>query len=213
MTNKKVIDYYNKMADKISSPTETRNKAKDFSMYDIAFMKRYSSSEKILLDLGSGTGLLINNIVNDFAKIIAVEKYKKFSNFIVKNSNIQIFNQDLLDLNIENSIADIVSLFGVMNCFNVEEATIIYKKSFDLLNKDGLLIIKNQMGIYEDVTIDGFSDELQTNYYANYRQVDKEIKMIESLGFVLMHKEDIYPKEYNRWESTHFYALVFKKVI
>ena len=211
MTNKKVIDYYNKMAEKISNPKETRNKAKDFSMYDIAFMKKYASSKKTLLDLGSGTGLLINYLIDDFAKIIAVEKYSKFSDFITKCSKIQILNQDLLELNIENSIADIVSLFGVMNYFNVKEATIIYKKSFNSLKEDGLLIIKNQMGIYEDVTVNGFSDELQTNYYSNYRYINKEIKLVESLGFTFIQKINIYPKEYNRWENTHFYALVFKK--
>jgi len=60
MSNKKTLDYYNKMVKNIKDPKATRNKAPDFTKYDVAFMKKFASKDKTLVDLGSGTGLLIN---------------------------------------------------------------------------------------------------------------------------------------------------------
>ncbi len=208
--NKKVINYYNEMAKKIIRQEETRNKAKDFSKYDIEFMKKISDRKKTLLDLGAGTGLLINHLANDYKKIVAVEKYVEFSNFIIQSSSLEIINADLLKFTIDRYF-DFISLFGVMNCFNEEEATIVYKKAFSFLEEEGKLIVKNQMGIYEDVLIDGFSEELQTDYYAEYRHLDKEIGLLKNIGFNKIEVVDIYPPEYNRWENTHFYALVCER--
>jgi len=210
ISNQKVIGYYDKMAKKITKQDETRNKAKDFSKYDIEFMKELSDSSKTLLDLGSGTGLLINHLIDDFKAIVAVEKYTEFSKFIIKSPNLEVINIDLMEF-YTNRNFDYISLFGVMNYFNKNEAIKIYKKALSFLKKDGKLIIKNQMGIDTDITINGFSEELQTNYYSEYRHKDKEIEMLKNIGFNNIEVVDIYPKEYNRWSSTHFYALICKK--
>ncbi len=211
MKNEDVIQYYDKMAERIQCPTETRNKAKDFSQFDIEFMKKRASKQKTLLDLGSGTGLLINALVDDFKHITAVEKYQNFSKFISNSPNIEVINADLLALPIKQKTFDIISLFGVMNCFNLAEAKSIYQQAFDLLKSGGSLIVKNQMGIHEDVTVNGFSEEIGSNYFANYRHVEAEIALLQTFGFSDVCKFDIYPKEYNRWENTHFYALSASK--
>lgn len=210
MKNKDVISYYDKMAASITKPTETRNKAKDFSAYDIAFMKARASKDKTLLDLGSGTGLLINALTEDFKQITAVEKYENFSKFITQSESVSVINADVLNLELEQSQFDIVSLFGVMNCFNGEEAESIYKNITRYLKSDGQLIVKNQLGVKEDVTVAGFSEEIGSNYYANYRHLEGEIALLEKCGFTDVETFDIYPAEYNRWENTHFYALTAK---
>ena len=210
INNKQVIDYYNKMAKNIKNQGETRNKAKDFSKYDISFMKKFSNPNKTLLDLGSGTGLLINHLIPNFKEIIAVEKYAEFSKFIIESPNLKVINIDLMKFK-TNRTFDYVSLFGVMNYFNQDEAVNIYKKILILLKEDGKLIIKNQMGISNDVIINGFSKELQANYYSEYRHIDKEIQLLKDIGFINIEVIDIYPKEFNRWENTHFYALVCEK--
>ncbi|MBF8998053.1 methyltransferase, partial [Francisella tularensis] len=68
--NKKIEAYYDILSRKIKSPYETRNKSKDFSQYDIFLVKKLADRSKNLLDLGSGTGLLINSIHNCFKKIV-----------------------------------------------------------------------------------------------------------------------------------------------
>ena len=208
--NQEVIKYYDKMAKKIKRQDETRNKSKDFSKYDITLMKNISDIDKSLLDLGAGTGLLINNLINDFKKIVAIEKYPEFSKFIIKSPNLKVINTDLLELEIDDNF-DYVSLFGVMNYFNREEASIIYKKAFSFLKNNGKLIVKHQMGIHKDVVINGFSEELQTDYYSEYRWIEKEIVLLKDIGFKAIEIIDIYPEEYNRWDNTHFYALVCQK--
>jgi cyclopropane fatty-acyl-phospholipid synthase-like methyltransferase len=208
MTNKKVQEYYDKMAKKITSPKETRNKAPDFSEYDRGLMKKLSGKEKKLLDLGSGTGLLINHLYEDFEKIVAVEKYEAFSKFIDERDNIEVRNEDLLEVKPEESFYDIVSLFGVMNYFNSSEAEKIYKKVYHALKPKGMIVVKNQFGVKEDVIIEGYSKELQTDYFSHYRQTDKEIACLKKIGFCKIEKIDIYPPKYNRWNNTHFFALI-----
>ena len=208
--NKNAISYYDKLAKKITKPDETRNKAKDFSKYDIDFIKRFSGADKSLLDLGSGTGLLVNHLTSHFKEIVAVEKYSEFSKFITNTPNIKVVNSDIIEFETDRCF-DLISLFGVMNYFNKEEAICIYKQTISSLEDKGKLIVKNQMGIDNDIVIDGFSEELQTDYYSEYRHVDKEIALLKSIGFRNIELVDIYPEVYNRWDNTHFYALVCEK--
>ena len=208
--NNRIDEYYTRMAKKIDSPLATRNKAKDSSPYDISLMKKLSDTTKTLLDLGAGTGLLVNHLVDNFASITAVEKYENFSKYIVQSPKTQVVNEDLLVFN-TNKKFDIVSLFGVMNYFNEIEAKFIYHKIIGFIKDQGTLVIKNQMGVNEDVLIDGYSEELGTQYYSQYRQIDKEIQLLKQIGFTEIEKIDIYPPEFNRWDNTHFYALVCKK--
>ena len=57
------------------------------------------------------------------------------------------------------------------------------------------------------MNISSYSEEQKTDYYSQYRQVDKEIRIIKEQGFSNVLLTDIYPKEANRWENTHFYAI------
>jgi len=208
--NFKIEDYYNKLAKKITSPIETRNKAKDFSKFDIEFVKKYSGKDLSLLDFGSGTGLLINNIANYFKEIVVVEKYKKFSDFIIKSSNIDIINCDILNFSIDRYF-DLITIFGVMNYFNSIEAEKIYSSVFEILKHGQLMLVKHQMGVNENVVIDGYSQELKTDYYSEYRWLNNEMQLITNAGFSIIETVDIYPEEFNRWSNTHFYALVCEK--
>ncbi len=211
MKNEDVIQYYDKMAKNIKVATETRNKARDFSQFDIQFMKERASKNNTLLDLGAGTGLLINALVDDFKHITAIEKYPAFSKFITDSPKVEVINADVLSLDLELGLFDMLSLFGIMNCFNQEEATSIYQNAYRFLKPEGQIIVKNQLGIHEDVTVEGYSEEIESNYFANYRHVDKEILILEQSGFSNIKQFDIYPAEYNRWDNTHFYALTAKK--
>jgi len=204
--NKKIFTYYDKLSKKANNPLITRNKAKDFTNYDVELIKTFKDKNKILLDLGSGTGLTINRLINDFGKIIAVEKYSEFSKFIDKK--IKIINEDIQTFSFDLKF-DLITLFGIMNYFSFEEADRLYRKIFNSFN--GVMIIKNQFGINEDVIIDNFSEELNNYYFSEYRYIKKEIKLLEDIGFKINDIIDIYPSEYNRWNNTHFYAIVCEK--
>lgn len=211
MGNKKTHQYYENMSKVIKSAIETRNKAKDSSQLDIAFIRKYADACKTLLDLGSGSGLILNHITDLFEQIVAVEKYPALSRFINPCEKIKLRTEDLLQFDTDEKF-DMVTCFAVMQLFGTEEAIDLYKKMFKFTAPAGTLIVKHQLGVADDVLIDGYSEELQTDYYAEYRWVEKEKQLLQEAGFPDVEIVDIYPSEYNRWSNTHFYALVCRKV-
>jgi predicted TPR repeat methyltransferase len=210
MSHKQIHDYYENLASKIQSPLETRNNAKDFSRFDIEFVLRYASTEKSVLDLGAGTGLLVNHLVGKFKHIHAVEKYENFSRFITRHASITVSSADVLAFHTEYRY-DIVTAFGLLNYFSDEEAKLLFRKIYDFSTSNGMAIIKHQMGVESTVVVNGFSEELRQPYYSEYRHVELERDLLLQAGFSNVEVVDIYPAEYNRWPNTHFYALVCKK--
>lgn len=210
MGNDKIKQYYDQMSQEIQTAQATRNKSPDFSRFDIEFFRKFENPDHSLLDLGAGTGLLLNNVMDSFAKVLAVELYPNFSKFIRKAAHVSVVNKDLKEFDTSEEF-DILALFGLMNYFDKEEATRLYRKFFRFCRVGGTMVVKNQMGVSEDVTVDTFSEELGRQYYSNYRSVASETEIIEQAGFIVEDVVDIYPPEFNRWPNTHFYAIVAKK--
>ncbi len=42
-------------------------------------------------------------------------------------------------------------------------------------------------------------------------KIEKEIELLKNIGFKNIETFDIYPPEANRWNNTHFYAIVGEK--
>ena len=185
-------------------------KNSDFSLYDSEFIMKYADHNSDLLDLGTGTGLVVNKIYKNVKSITAVEPYGNFTKFIVNSENITIVNEDIFSFTPDKKF-DLLTLIGVMNYFNEYEAIEVYRRYFPFLKEAGKIIIKNQFGVHEDVNISGFSEELGQDYYSQYRHIDKEVKILRSVGYAWVEVFDIYPAECNRWGNTHFYALVAGK--
>ena len=211
MGNSKIREYYQSMADTIQEAKETRNKSPDFSRYDIAYMQKFINQKHDLLDLGAGSGLLLNHIKDGFRKVVAVELYPEFSKFINVSDNTVVINEDLLSFQTKEQF-NVVILFGVMNFFNTEEAMTLYEKFYRFTLAGGVLVIKNQMGVDEDVSVDHFSEELGKHYFSEYRSVESECALIERAGFKVSKVDDIYPDEFNRWPNTRFTAVVSHKL-
>jgi len=211
MGNSKIDHYYSVLAEKATCQNVTRNKATDSSVLDSTLVLKYADKEKALLDLGSGTGLLVNRLFGFYKSITAVEKYIGFSKFIDYRKGINIINQDMLDpWQIEGKF-EVITLFGVMNFFSKKEAENVYNMAYSFLKDNGIIIVKNQFGIECDVSVDGFSEELQTYYYSEYRHIKSEKKLLDVAGLHIKDVVDIYPADYNRWDNTHFYALICGK--
>jgi predicted TPR repeat methyltransferase len=211
MENKEALDFFRTISLNCKDEKEIKlSSHRDSISYDASFIMTYASKETELLDLGSGTGLIINKIFDKVAHITAVEPFSGFTKYIVKSENIEIFNQTLCEFEPRRQY-DLITVFGVMHYFNEDESNTIYKKYFPFLKENGKLIVKNQFGINEDVIIDGYSEEQKRNYFAHYRYIRKEVKMLEHTGYKNIEVIDIYPPECNRWDNTHFYAIVAGK--
>ena len=211
MNNKEALKFFENMSIvSKDNPKCVKMKGEDMSSYDVDFILKYASKNSEILDLGSGTGLIVNKIYDKIASIDCVEPLIGFSGHIVKSSNVKIFNENMFDFKTDKKY-DLVTIFGTLHYFNQEEAVKIYKKYIDYLKPTGKIIIKNQFGINEDVLVAGYSEEQKANYFAQYRHLDKEVKLLCDIGFKNIHTFDIYPPEANRWQNTHFYAIVADK--
>lgn len=207
MGNFLIRPYYNKMAEKIDSPLATRNKSPDFTAFDVSLMKGYSVSSGSILELGAGTGLLLNEIMDGYARVVAVEMYPEFSRFIRRDDHVSVYNVDILDFQTSECF-DVVIMFGVANFFSEDEVSRVYKRSLSWLKTGGRLIIKHQMGRHEDVQVSGFSEELQAEYYSEYRTLERECALLSSAGYQIERTGPVYPSEFNRWPNTYFMFIV-----
>ena len=212
MNNVLAMDFFKNMAkSKDNNPNSVKLAHNtNCTVIDAKFILKYTDSNSKILDIGTGSGLIINLIYDKVKSIDCIEPYKEFTKFIVKSDNILIHNCNIFDYKTDKFF-DIVTSFGTMHYFNENEAFEIYKIVYSMLKVGGKFIIKNQFGIYDDVDVSGYSEEQKTEYFAQYRYIDKEINMLKGIGFKNISKYDIYPAEINRWDNTHFWAIAMEK--
>lgn len=211
MNNKNALSYFKDLSLSDIDITSTKiNKCNDFSSIDAQFILKYADKDSSILDIASGTGITVNKYYNKVKNVVALEKFKSFSDFIVKSQKIKIINEDMFYFN-TNELFDIITMFGIMHYVSKNEAVTLYKKYKNFLKPSGKLLIKQQFGVSEDVIINGYSKELKKDYFSEYRHIDKEIKILQEVGFKNIEKFDIYSSEANRWKNTHFYAIVAQK--
>jgi len=206
----KSTKYWESLSRKIQSPTETKNKRPDTSDLEVSFLMDFLKAEDEVLDIGSGSGLIINKLIDKVGHITAVEKYEGFTRFIVEDEKMLVINAEIIGFKMRQ-LYDAVLCFGVAQCFEREVMTGIYSNMYEMIKSGGLLIVRTHCGLETDKIIDGFSEELQTEYYAEYRQVDKEEALLRSLGFEAVKRYDIFPDTLNVWPDTRHFIFVCKK--
>jgi cyclopropane fatty-acyl-phospholipid synthase-like methyltransferase len=207
MEHTQAIDYWEGLAQ--NNPDEKSvkvNSFNDFTAIDAEFILKHADTNSSVLDLASGTGLVIGKYFDKVAHVDAVELFPEFSKFIVQSPNIDVYNESIEDFDPTKEY-DLILMFGIVQYFNESEIRRIYAKYKKFLKASGKLIIKNQFGVNEDVTVTGMSEELNKPYYSQYRHLAKEVELLKSLGFQSVQTFDIYPPEANRWDNTHFYAI------
>ena len=212
MNNNNALEFFSKMTTiaKNDPKCVKISKVNDYTSTDAQFILKYANKNSEILDLGSGTGLIVNKIFNCVKSIDCVEPFKAFSDHIIKNKNVSVNNINLLEFKTDKKY-DLISIFGLIQYFNLEETKEIYNNCLKWLKKGGKIIIKNQFGIYDDVLVEGYSEEQKTDYFSQYRHIKKEIELLKNIGFKNIETFDIYPPEANRWNNTHFYAIVGEK--
>ncbi|AAP76671.1 class I SAM-dependent methyltransferase [Helicobacter hepaticus] len=205
--NEKALDFFKALSKGANQNSVKLANNTDFSDIDAKFILKYANEKSHILDLGSGSGLIVNKIYPYVDKIVCVDKFKEFTKFIAKEQKITIYNEDLFDFDTKEKF-DIISAFGIMHYVNEEEVQVLYKKYQQFLKPQGIFIIKNQFGINETINISGYSQEQKRDYYSQYRWIEREKEILISLGHRIVEVCDIYPPEANRWDNTHFYAIV-----
>ena len=204
------VDYWKNLSEKIKHPVETKNKRPDTSDLEVKFLEKYLSGESDILDIGSGSGLIINKLIDKVKHITAVEKFEGFTKFIVDYPNMLVINADLIGFKIRK-LFDSVLCFGVAQCFNKEDMKLIYTNMYNMVKPEGNLIVRIHCSLGKDIIIDGYSEELQTNYFAEYRNKESEIKLLNEIGFKSIDVFDIFPDSLNVWPNSRHFIFVCKK--
>jgi SAM-dependent methyltransferase len=202
--------YWRNLSTKIKNPVETKNKRPDTTELEIDFLEKYIQSNDDILDIGSGSGLIINKLIDFDVSITAVEKFEGFTRFIVEHPKMTVINADLIGFKIRKEF-DVALCFGVSQCFIKNEINDIYKNIYSMLKVGGYFIMRMQCGIEKTKVVNGFSEELQTNYFAEYRQWEEEIDLLKEIGFNSIERFDIFPDTLNVWPDSRHYIFVCKK--
>ncbi|MES2142749.1 MAG: class I SAM-dependent methyltransferase [Pseudomonadota bacterium] len=187
----------------------THFKHDDTLDYDFDFILKHTNSSSCVLDLGCGTGAIVNKLESYVTKIVAVDKNENFLKCCIDSPKIIKKVADLPYYEDSNQY-DLIVIFGVLNYLNDEEVTQLYKTCHDLLKEEGILLIKQTCGIRENIIVDGYSEALGQCYHALYRSLNNDRQLISNVfsNHILV---DIYPEYLNPWPNTHFYAFIVEK--
>jgi cyclopropane fatty-acyl-phospholipid synthase-like methyltransferase len=200
-------DYWASLADRITNPLQTRNKRDDYSDLEIEFLQPFLNPTTSVLDLGSGSGLVVNKLVKLVGHITAVEKFQNFSQYIEQSHKLELINADIIEFRLYRQF-DLVLATGVIQCLEGRFIANIYKNIFDMTKPGGKFIAHIHCGLKEDVIVDRFSEELNANYYAEYRHFQWEKKQMLEAGFQTVKVHDIFPDWLNKWPNTRHFLFV-----
>ena len=85
MNNSEALNFFKQMSiETQNNPQCVKMNSKDESQIDAAFILKYAENKASILDLGSGTGLIVNKIYNKVKSIDCIEPIEDFSKYIVK---------------------------------------------------------------------------------------------------------------------------------
>lgn len=203
-------NYWHRVSKTMQQPSESRNKRPDTSEKEVLFLKKYLSEDDHVLDLGSGTGLIVNKIVPLVKSLIAVETFQGFSKYILDAPNLMVINADLDGFRIRRKFDKIICT-GVMQYFTEPSVNRIYTNIYDMLKSDeGVFIMRIHCGMDETVTVKG-SNENGADFFAEYRHVSLENQILKDVGFKDVQILDEAPEELNVWDNTRHYMFICRK--
>lgn len=151
-----------------------------------------------VLDLGSGHGKLSRKILDDKSELLAVDWIDEYKNaFNAKNH--KFICAPLITFDTKKQF-DLVLLFGVVTCLHEEEELKIYKNIARFLKPSGIAIIKNQCSNDQEFSVNGYSEDLKSQYSGRYPAIKDQQNRLNK---IFSKVETIrYPAQYNKWANS-----------
>lgn len=206
LLDKDKIDAFWESRTSVENPRLATNYRDDGRLrIDVALVREHLKENATILDLGAGTCTLASELFPFVKRIVAVEKFAGFLESADDVPKLKKVCSDVTEFQ-TNEKFDAILLFGVVNFLTNAEAQRLYSNCARMLTEHGVLIVKHQCGVKEEIVVDKYSDELQTHYNARYPSVGEERALLQE--HFQTEVIDVYPAEINRWENTHFYAYV-----
>ncbi len=115
MKNSEALNFFKQLSERTDNPQSVKLAGNtDFTDIDASFILKYAGYKSELLDIGTGTGLIINKIYKKIKYIECVEAYTEFTKFIINSPNIKIINKNIFDYYTDKYF-DIVTLFALIS--------------------------------------------------------------------------------------------------
>lgn len=146
----------------------------EWAEYIEELIQKYNKSrnEKLqLLDIGCGTGALLEFLDSDKYSILGIDKSSEMINQArrknIKNSEFRA--ADILDFNSEKKFDIIISTFDSLNyILDYEDIEKVFSKTYDLINEEGIFIFDITT---ENNSLEYFYDEIYYNEYESFNYV------------------------------------------
>lgn len=203
-------NYWESLSKKIENPSETYNKRSDMSVHDFEYLKSYISKDTDMMDFSCGTGQLTNKLIPEVNSIVAVETFEGFSKYVKDESNVLLINADIKTFKIRKKF-DLIIIIGTTQFFNTAETLQMYKNCFDMLKDNGIMITRTHCGLEKTKTINSWSDELQAEYFAEYKHKEIEVSLYKKAGFGEITVDDNVHPSHNVWDDTKHFYFICKK--
>jgi cyclopropane fatty-acyl-phospholipid synthase-like methyltransferase len=206
--DKNYIDQYWRSRAECPDPrVATHYKHDDALEFDVALARKHLSSDGAVLDLGCGTGAMVNRLAEHCSYILGVDKVHGLLKHCRRDlpGRVACVEADVVTYTPDRTF-DLVLLFGVVNFLTASESDALYARIPEMLGERGRLIVKHACGVSEEVVIDKFSEAIGTRYVARYPKLEEETARLHR--YFNVEVVDIYPARLNPWPDTHFYAFV-----
>jgi trans-aconitate methyltransferase len=182
----------------------------DHDPYDLAAIAEHGQGARRVLDLGCGTCVIPNLLVDRLGLTVhAVDYIPEFLTHALDDPRLTTEVGDVRTYRSDEAY-DLVLLLGVITYLEPGERRDLYERCAAMLAPGGALLVKAQMGVHETVEVDAFSEQFGTHYRANYPHLDAEVELLhEAFGAVTV--TDPYPASFSRYDNTHFHHLVARR--
>jgi cyclopropane fatty-acyl-phospholipid synthase-like methyltransferase len=178
----------------------------DHTEFDLAALMKLIPPGSKVLDLGCGRGEIAQALAEAGYFVTAVDFMPDFVAHIVTAPNIQTDVCDARTYDAGPASFDAIIMLGLITSFlSVEDRKSLYRQAHRMLRRDGLLFVKAQFGVHEDVLIDKWSEDLGMHYVGIYPARAAEQQLLERWFDVELH--DPYPDALNRYSNTRMHYL------
>jgi trans-aconitate methyltransferase len=183
----------------------------DHDAYDLGVIAELADGAQRVLDLGCGTCVIPNLIVDRLGVAVhAVDYIPEFLTHAIDDPQLTTEVGDARSY-VRDATYDLILSLGVITYLEAEaDRRAMYTHCAAMLAPGGALLVKAQFGVREEVLVDAHSEQFDRRYRAIYPQLDAEVALLHE-AFADVTVTDPYPAAFSRFDNTHFHHLVARK--
>lgn len=183
-------------------------------------LNKFCKKSKKALDIGCGNGRYTKEFAKRFDEVVGIDLSKKqIKQNQIKNKkeNIKYLNENFIDADSSKlSKFDFIFVGDIFMYTNIKDVKKVFKSLLNLLNKDGLLIVReSSMDI-------GFEDYKSKNYVAYYRNKefyksgifkDNFVKSYRNNGYNLYNLDKFFNVNKNKRDEVKNNPLLLDDIV